>query len=96
MFAAVWRCGIGKQMTGRAGAANPPQKGLNMTREALAKLPENVRTKVERMKKHFNSCTDYHQRYEMRERIAGYIEGLYDAGIITDRERAVIYIYATL
>lgn len=67
-----------------------------MTRETLEKLPENVRNKVEGLKKHFQSCTDYHQRYEMRERIAGYTDGLHDAGIVTDRERAAIYIYATL
>jgi hypothetical protein len=67
-----------------------------MTRKTLEKLPENVRNTVERLKKHFNTLTDYHERYEMMERIAGYTDGLRDAGIVTDRERAIIYIYATL
>ena len=67
-----------------------------MTRKTLEKLPENVRNTVEGLKKHFNTLTDYHARYEMRERIAGYTDGLRDAGIVTDRERAIIYIYATL
>ena len=67
-----------------------------MTRKTLEKLPENVRNKVEGLKKRFKTLTDYHAQYEMRERIAGYTDGLRDAGIVTDRERAIIYIYATL
>lgn len=67
-----------------------------MTREIIEKLPENVQDRIAGLKKQFKACTDYHRRYEMRERIAGYVDGLRDAGIVTEVERRIVYIYATL
>ena len=66
------------------------------TREIINKLPENVRNKVERMKAQYKICDNFHKRSEIRERIAGYVDGLRDSGFITERERQVVYVYATL
>ena len=65
-----------------------------MTREIINKQPQNVRNAIERFKKDYkNPVTN---KGEVRSRIAGYVQGLYDAGLITERERQTLFIYATV
>lgn len=65
-----------------------------MTRETVAKMPQRVQF----MLKDFNK--DYHNnaldKDEVRAEIAGYVLGLRDAGLITERERQILFVYATV
>lgn len=65
-----------------------------MIREVLEKMPKNVRTELENIRKaRKNGCmTDN----EARQRAAGYTQGLYDGGLITERERQKLFIYTTV
>ena len=68
-----------------------------MTREVIAKLPPNVREKIEafrRERKGFEG--DYLRQERIRERVAGYTDGLCDGGLLTDRERQIVFVYATV
>lgn len=68
------------------------------TRELIDKLPTNVRAKIEELKKTFKlfPVTDWHKHNEVRATINGYTRGLCDAGLITERERQILYVYTTL
>lgn len=70
------------------------RKVQNMTRELLDKLPQNVRGNVERVRKTMKNLP--YKRDEISERAAGYAAGLRDAGLITERERQLLFIYMTL
>ena len=64
-------------------------------REIINKLPENVLLKVNQYREaytHFDGLN----RAEARVRMAGYVEGLRDAGLITERERQTVYVYMTV
>lgn len=63
-----------------------------MTRETLAKLPDNVRTTLESLRKAYKNDAFDHDI--VRGRIGGYCRGLCDAGMITERERKILVVYA--
>lgn len=65
-----------------------------MTKEVLNKLPKNILVTIENYKKHYNGLPD--RRDETRGSMAGYVQGLRDAGAITERERQIIFIYMTV
>ncbi len=65
-----------------------------MTREVIAKMPEHIVTKIEMFRKDYANAAL--SADTTRARIAGYVEGLRDAGMITDRERQVLFCYATV
>ena len=68
-----------------------------MTREVIEKLPPNVREKIEafrRERKGFEG--DYLRQDLIRERAGGYTQGLCDGGLLTDRERQIVFIYTTV
>ena len=64
-----------------------------MTRELIERLPKNIIDEIDRL------STDYHNGYkkdETRARLAGYCKGLRDAGLITEYERKVLFVYGTI
>lgn len=65
-----------------------------MTKEVLNKLPENILVTIENYKKQYNGLPD--RKDENRGRMAGYVQGLRDAGAITERERQAIFVYMTV
>ncbi len=65
-----------------------------MTRELIARLPANVLSYVEECRKAYkNPVLD---KDEVRARLAGYVMGLRDAGLITERERQILFVYGTV
>ena len=67
-----------------------------MTRETLDKLPENVRNEIERLRKDYKHEELYNRQDAARARLAGYVKGLQDAGLITERERMFLFSYGTV
>ena len=65
-----------------------------MTREVLNKIPENVRNMIEDLRKDYHN--DSLNRDAVRKESYGYGCGLRDAGLITERERQVLFIYTTI
>ena len=67
------------------------------TRELIARLPENVMERINGMKKTYKAFIPGERKHdETRLIINAYITGLKDAGMITERERQILYCYATL
>ena len=67
-----------------------------MTRETLNKLPANVREIIENLRKEYKNAVGYNRKGAKRERLAGYVMGLRDAGLITERERQILFVYGTV
>ena len=73
-----------------------------MTRETLNKLSETARLKVENFRKRYSSVSykgsarEMRMAEEIRMQMASYVEGLRDAGLITERERQVLFVYMTV
>lgn len=65
-----------------------------MTRETINKLPENVRAHIEEIRKDYKNPAL--RKDEVRERLCGYVKGLQDAGLITERERQIVFVYGTV
>ena len=65
-----------------------------MTREVIEKLPGGIRWQIEDMRKDYKNPAVNHEA--ARARLAGYVNGLRDAGMITDRERQIIFVYGTV
>lgn len=65
-----------------------------MVREILEKQPANVRNALEELKKDYKNPTI--NKNETRKSIAGYVKGLRDAGLITERERRILFIYVVV
>lgn len=64
------------------------------TREVVGKQPEHIRWAIEDYRKDYkNPALD---RAETRAALAGYVNGLRDAGAITDRERQILFVYGTV
>lgn len=65
-----------------------------MTKQVLNKIPANVRAALEQLRKDYKN--DALNKGESRNRSAGYVQGLRDAGLITERERQILFIYTTV
>lgn len=65
-----------------------------MTREVLNKIPENVRSAIEELRRdYYNDALNIDK---VRSRAYGYTLGLRDAGLITERERQILFVYTTV
>lgn len=64
------------------------------TRGLTAKLPASVAWKIEAMRKDYKNAAL--SKDETRAEIAGYVMGLRDAGLINERERQMLFVYATV
>lgn len=65
-----------------------------MTKQVLEKLPVNVFMAIENLRSNYHD--DEMNKSENRARIAGYVKGLSDAGLITEQERKTLFIYGTI
>ena len=67
-----------------------------MTKETLERMPEHVRAKLESFRKAYHAENFPHWHYEnARARSAAYVDGLKDAGLISERERQILFVYTT-
>ena len=65
-----------------------------MTREVISKMPKRVVDALNQLRKdYYNNALNAD---EVRKESYGYTKGLRDAGIITERERQVLFIYTTI
>lgn len=64
------------------------------TREVVERLPENIRLKIEAIRKDYKNPAL--NRAEVRATLYGYTLALRDAGAITERERQVLFIFGTV
>lgn len=73
-----------------------------MTKQTLEKLPENIKKTVEQFRKDYKALQNNGDmariKYgnEYRARMAGYAKGLADAGLITEKERQILFCYMTV
>ena len=66
-------------------------------KDTLDKMPERVKSELEDIRKIRKLERERHISTDVsRERAFGYTKGLRDAGMITERERQMLYIYATV
>ena len=65
-----------------------------MTRELLERMPEVVVSKLNQCRKDYNNMAL--NKDSVRSRNAGYVLGLRDAGLITERERQILFVYTTI
>lgn len=64
------------------------------TKDTLQKIPVNVRQVLENIRKDYKNPTinqDITRKY-----LYGYVKGLRDAGLITERERQMLFVYGTI
>ena len=65
-----------------------------MTRELLNRMPKQV---VDAIEKYRMECRDgFHEKADVRARLSSYVMGLRDAGMITEYERKVLFVYGTV
>ena len=65
-----------------------------MTRETLAKLPDAVLKNIEGLRHDYKS--NVVNKDIARAQSAWYVKGLRDAGLITERERQILFVYTTV
>ncbi len=64
------------------------------TREVFNSMPEAVRSRLESIRKDYrNPALD---RDKTRKELYGYTNGLRDAGLISERERQILFVYGTV
>lgn len=64
------------------------------TREVFNRMPEAVQNKLESIRKDYkNQAID---KDAIRERLYGYTLGLRDGGLISERERQILFVYGTV
>lgn len=64
------------------------------TRETLNKLPENIRERIENYRLNIKTDNLHRELYICKS--SGYLDGLYDAGIITEAEKRILKVYRTV
>ena len=70
------------------------EQGGGSTREVVSRMPGNVRATLEELRKDYKNPAI--KRDETRARSGGYVNGLRDGGLITERERQILFIYTTV
>ena len=67
------------------------------TKETLERMPKHVVDYLEHLRSDYNmDGFNYAHKAATRNRAAGYTLGLRDAGLITERERQILFIYTTV
>jgi hypothetical protein len=64
------------------------------TREVFNRMPEAVKNRLESLRMTYKS--NVLDRGETRAELYGYTQGLRDAGLISDRERQILFVYGTV
>lgn len=65
-----------------------------MTREIISKLPETIRKNLEGLRHDYKS--NVVNKDIARAQSAWYVKGLRDAGLITEAERKILFVYTTV
>ena len=65
-----------------------------MTREVLARMPQKVVDTLNALRK--DRKNDALDTDAVRKESYGYTKGLRDAGLITERERQILFVYTTV
>ncbi len=76
------------------GRAVKEKTGMSRTMEVINKLPQDILKTVKGYKEQYNNPAN--KTCEVRARMAGYVQGLRDAGVISERERQVVFVYMTV
>lgn len=63
------------------------------TRKVLDRMPACVVSRIESYREAYKNPK---YRDETRAASAGYVHGLKDAGLITERERQILFVYSTV
>ena len=64
------------------------------TREVFNRMPEAVQSAIENIRTAYkNSAND---KSTVRAELYGYTKGLRDAGLISERERQILFVYGTV
>lgn len=64
------------------------------TREVFNRMPETIKNRIEVIRKDYkNQCLD---KGEILAKLYGYTLGLRDAGLISERERQILFVYGTV
>ena len=66
------------------------------TKETIEKLPSHVSAKIELLREKYKNENSIYSKATVRSGIYEYGCGLRDAGLITERERQIIFVYATV
>jgi len=64
-----------------------------MTKEVLNKMPEKVRKTIEYLKESYHNAD---AKTVQRSLSLAYLTGLLDAGLITENEKRILFIYTTI
>ena len=64
------------------------------TRETLEKIAPEIRSDIEEIRKDYKNPNVDHNL--VRARLSGYTKALATAGVITEQERRIIFIYGTI
>lgn len=64
-----------------------------MTKNVLERLPKAVYDQLDTIRKDYKNRA---LRDETRAKLAGYVLGLRDAGLISERERQILFVYGTV
>ena len=67
---------------------------MSATRELIQRLPDTVVKQIEVLGKKYKNSTVSLE--EARSELYGYTNGLRDAGLITERDRKILFIYGTV
>lgn len=65
-----------------------------MIKETLYRLPTHVRLQIENLRTQYKNPQIL--KSETRASMNWYVKGLRDAGLITERERSVLFVYMTV
>lgn len=65
-----------------------------MTKETIKRMPQKIINRIEQFRKDYKNAAI--SKEKTRARISGYIDGLMDAGAITEQERKVLFVYCTV
>lgn len=65
-------------------------------KDIITKLPDNVMDRIEEYRFQYGVYTNVRLQAEVRGRMAGYVLGLRDAGLITEFERRALFCYMTV
>ena len=65
-----------------------------MTRDLIDRLPNSIRSHIERLRREYTN--DGFDHDAVRKELYGYTLGLRDAGLLTERERQILFVYGTV
>ena len=64
------------------------------TREVFNRMPEAVQSTIENLRTEYKN--EVNEKATVRAELYGYTKGLRDAGLISERERKILYVYGTV